>query len=84
MELRKLWTKLLERPSRWLPQKRGEPKMFRAAQHWFYTLKVLKLLTRDKDPLLQDVCPTQIVLAQYGLGDVSEGVLELDYPYPSR
>ena len=40
-----------------------------SAQLWFYDSQVIKILTRDKDPPLQPVRPTQILLACYGLED---------------
>ena len=52
---------------------KGEPKTVRSAQRWFYDFQVLGQLTRDKYPLLQHVRPTQIALAQYGLGDAYKG-----------
>ena len=44
-----------------------------ATQRWLYELQVLGRLTRDNDPPLQPVYPTQIELDQYGLGDSSKG-----------
>ena len=44
-----------------------------ATQRWLYELQVLGQLTRDNDPPLQPVYPTQIELDQYGLGDSSKG-----------
>ena len=47
--------------------------MFRVVQRWFYSLHVLKKLTRDKDHLLPSVYLSQIDLTQHGLGDAYKG-----------
>ena len=52
---------------------KGEPKTVREAQRWFSDLQVLKQLMRYKDPLLQPVRTTQILLSRYGLGYVFKG-----------
>ena len=52
---------------------KGKPKTIRAGQRWFSDLYFIKRLTRDNDPPLQPMHSAQIVLAQYGLGDVSKG-----------
>ena len=59
-------------PSKGGSAEKDEPETFRAAQRWFSDLQVLERLTRDNDPPLQPVCPTQIALARYGLGDASK------------
>ena len=59
--------KITVMPSKGADFKKGELKMVRATQCCLYDLQVHKRLTREKDPLLQHVSPTQIVLSQYGL-----------------
>ena len=60
-------------PSKGDVTKKGEPKTVRSAQPWFYDSQVIKPLMKDKDPPLQPVIPTQILLNRYGLGDTSKG-----------
>ena len=52
---------------------KGDPKTVREVQPRFYYLQVLEKLTRDNDPILQPVRPTQIFLARYGLEDAYKG-----------
>ena len=52
---------------------KGEHMTVGATERWLYGLQVLKKLTRDKDPLLQPVFPTQIALDWYGMRDTSRG-----------
>ena len=60
-------------PSKGYAAEKGEPKTVREEKHWFSCLQVLELLTTDNDPTLQPVCPDQIALARYGLGDAYKG-----------
>ena len=61
-------------PSKENAAEKGEPKTVRAAQHLFSDLQVLDKLTRNNDHSLQPVHPTEISLAWYGLGYLSEEV----------
>ena len=65
--------KITGSPSKGDAAEKGEPKTVRSAQRWFSELQVLKRLTRDNDPPLKPVCPTQIELDRYGLVDSSKG-----------
>ena len=58
-------------PSKGYATEKGEPMTVRAAQHWSSDLHFVKQFTRDNDPPLQPICPTQIPLAQYLLVDAS-------------
>ena len=60
-------------PSKWDATEKCEPKTVKAAQHLSSDLQVLEWLTRDNDPPLQPVLPTQIALGLYGLGDANKG-----------
>ena len=65
-------------PSKWTTVEKSEPKTVISAQRLFYDLQVIYLLMTNKYPLLQYVCPTQILLARYGLVCATKrGVLKL-------
>ena len=63
---------------------KGEPKIFRAAQHWIYDLQVLDKLNRDKDPPLEPVRPNLISMAHYDMGDVSKGRVGRRFSIPKE